>query len=96
MSATTAGAQTLPSSSITLTTTNVFYFLLVPAVLIWYIYWKVSRKHLVELAEKIPGPNGLPILGNALEFLGSSPGKTFIRHCLLKQTILEVQMCLLY
>lgn len=83
MSATTAEAQNLTSPSSTLTATSVFYFLLVPAVLIWYIYWKVSRRHLIELSEKIPGPNGLPLLGNALEFIGSSPGKKFIYYPLI-------------
>lgn len=83
MSATTAGALNLTSPSSTLSATNVFYFLLVPAVLIWYIYWKVSRRNLIELSEKIPGPNGLPLLGNALEFIGSSPGKEFIYHPLI-------------
>lgn len=75
MSATTAGTENLTSPSSTLTATSVLYFLLIPALVIYYIYWKVSRKHLIDLAEKIPGPNGLPLLGNALEFIGSSPGK---------------------
>ncbi|KAJ8944745.1 hypothetical protein NQ318_011651 [Aromia moschata] len=57
-----------------LSASSVFYFLLIPAVILWYAYWKISRKHMVELAEKIPGPKQLPILGNALEFLGTSPG----------------------
>lgn len=57
-----------------LSATNVFYFLLLPALLLWYAYWKISRKHMVELAAKIPGPKPLPIIGNALEFMGTSPG----------------------
>lgn len=51
---------------------NLFYFLLVPALVLWYAYWKISRRHLEELAAKIPGPDGLPLLGNALEFTGTS------------------------
>ncbi|KAL3266986.1 hypothetical protein HHI36_011134 [Cryptolaemus montrouzieri] len=51
---------------------NVFYFLLAPALILWYAYWKISRRHLEELASRIPGPAGLPILGNALEFMGTS------------------------
>lgn len=55
-----------------LSPTNVFYFLLVPALTLFYIYWKISRRHMIELADRIPGPKGLPIIGNALEFIGSS------------------------
>lgn len=75
MSASTAGTENLTAPTSVLSVTSVFYFLLVPLVIVWYIYWKVSRRHLVELAEKIPGPSGLPLLGNALEFVGSSAGK---------------------
>lgn len=57
-----------------LSATSLFYYLLVPAVVLWYVYWRVSRKHLIELAEKLPGPKGYPIIGNALELLGKSPG----------------------
>ncbi|XP_058798639.1 uncharacterized protein LOC131668464 [Phymastichus coffea] len=52
--------------------TSVFFTLLVPALVLYYIYFRVSRAHMLELAEKIPGPKGLPLLGNALELLGSS------------------------
>ncbi|XP_053971581.1 cytochrome P450 4g15 [Hylaeus volcanicus] len=52
--------------------TTVFLTLLVPALVLYYIYFRISRRHMLELAEKLPGPPGLPILGNALEFLGSS------------------------
>nr|WCC58131.1 cytochrome P450 [Pharsalia antennata] len=63
----------LTSSGAVLSATSIFYFLLLPALALWYAYWKISRKHMNELAEKIPGPKALPIIGNALEFLGSSP-----------------------
>lgn len=51
---------------------NVFLSLLVPAIVLWYIYWRMSRRNMYKLAEKIPGPPGIPILGNALDFLGTS------------------------
>ncbi|CAG9762995.1 unnamed protein product [Ceutorhynchus assimilis] len=54
-----------------LSPTNIFYFLLVPALALLYTYWKISRKHMIELADKIPGPPGLPLIGNALEFIGN-------------------------
>lgn len=63
-----------------ITATNLFYFLLVPTLALWYTYWKLSRRHMLELAEKIPGPAGLPIIGNALEFTGTSAGKTSISY----------------
>ncbi|XP_018331831.1 cytochrome P450 4g15 [Agrilus planipennis] len=61
------------SQSGLLSATSVFYFLLVPALILWYAYWKLSRRHMLELAERIPGPKGWPMIGNALEFIGSSP-----------------------
>lgn len=58
-----------------LSATSVFYFLFLPALALWYAYWKISRKHMIELADKIPGPDGYPIIGSALEMLGTSSGK---------------------
>ncbi|XP_045764148.1 cytochrome P450 4g15 [Maniola jurtina] len=66
----TAAESVLVSS--TWAATNLFYLLLVPALLLWYSYWRASRRHLYELAEKIPGPSGYPLIGNALEFTGGS------------------------
>lgn len=34
---------------------------------------------MIELAEKIPGPEGLPFIGNALDFMSGTPsGKQFL------------------
>lgn len=57
---------------------NTFSVLLVTALSLYYLYWRVSRRRMLELAEKIPGPKGWPILGNALEFIGS-PHEIFMR-----------------
>ena len=54
---------------------GIFYYLLVPAVLLWYAYFRYTRRRLYELAAKLPGPDGLPLLGSAHEFLGSANGK---------------------
>ncbi|XP_026326913.1 cytochrome P450 4g15 [Hyposmocoma kahamanoa] len=52
--------------------TSLFYILLVPTIILWYAYWRMSRRHMYALAEKIGGPKGVPILGNALYFTGGS------------------------
>ncbi|KAJ0179419.1 hypothetical protein K1T71_005131 [Dendrolimus kikuchii] len=65
-----ATENVVPSS--TFAATNLFYVLLVPALLLWYAYWRMSRRRLYELADKLSGPPGLPLLGNALEFTGGS------------------------
>lgn len=61
--------------STTWAVSSMFYMLLVPALILWYAYWRMSRRHLYELAAQIPGPEGLPLFGNALEFTGGSSGK---------------------
>ncbi|KAJ8727072.1 hypothetical protein PYW08_015469 [Mythimna loreyi] len=65
-----AAESAVPSS--TWAATNLFYVLLVPALILWYAYWRMSRRHMYELAAKLHGPPGLPLLGNALEFTGGS------------------------
>nr|UUB32667.1 cytochrome P450 CYP4G55 [Dendroctonus rhizophagus] len=61
-----------------LTASNTFTLLLVSVISLYYVYWRVSRRRMVELAENLPGPKGWPILGNALEFTGS-PHEIFMR-----------------
>ncbi|VVC38322.1 Hypothetical protein CINCED_3A001449 [Cinara cedri] len=51
---------------------NLFFYLLTPALVLWYVYYRMSRKQLYELAHKIQGSDGLPFLGNALDFLRDS------------------------
>lgn len=55
--------------------TAVFYSLLIPAAVLWFIYWRLSRRHLYNLAEKLPGPPGFPLIGNALDLTGTSHSK---------------------
>ncbi|XP_078050340.1 cytochrome P450 4g15 [Augochlora pura] len=51
--------------------TTVFLSLLIPALVLFYIYYRISRRHLIELGNKLPGPPALPIIGNAYELIGS-------------------------
>lgn len=67
-----AAAESVAGSS--WAATSMFYMLLVPALILWYAYWRMSRRNMYELAEKLSGPKGLPILGNALDFTGGSAG----------------------
>lgn len=60
------------AASTGLSATTVFLSLLVPALILYYVYFRISRRHMIELAEKIPGPEGVPLIGNALQMLGSS------------------------
>jgi cytochrome P450 family 4 len=68
MTATAAAAAAESSAPATLT---VFY-LLIPALILYFVYWKLQRRRFVELADKIPGPEGLPIIGHGILLLGSS------------------------
>lgn len=55
--------------------TTVFLSLFIPAVVLYLIYFRLSRQHMLKLAESLPGPPALPIIGNALDLLGSSDSK---------------------
>ncbi|XP_050426442.1 cytochrome P450 4g15-like [Adelges cooleyi] len=57
---------------------NLFFYLLTPALVLWYIYFRMSRKQLYELASKIEGSDGLPFLGNAIDFM-QDPHNIFIK-----------------
>jgi cytochrome P450 family 4 len=76
----TTAAMADPSVS----ATNTFLYLLVPAVVLYFIYWKLQRRRFLELAEKIPGPKGYPIIGNGLDFLGN-PLRKFHSACFRKE-----------
>lgn len=61
------------TSPTALSVANLFYFLLISTLILCHIYWRVSRRHMIELAEKLPGPDGLPLIGHALDFLSATP-----------------------
>lgn len=70
MGSTVTPEVTIPSGIVS--PSSIFYYLLVPTLVLWFVYWKLSRRHLYELAERIPGPKGLPIIGNLLDLMGTS------------------------
>uniref|UniRef100_A0A8D8LIE7 Cytochrome P450 4g15 n=1 Tax=Cacopsylla melanoneura TaxID=428564 RepID=A0A8D8LIE7_9HEMI len=68
----TMGAEAVSASAASgLTAFTLFTYLIIPAVLLWIVQFRMSRKRLYELAEKLPGPEGLPLVGKGLEFLGT-------------------------
>lgn len=66
----TVAAEVTPSSI--MAASSLFYFLLIPALLLWFVYWKLSRRHMLELAKTLPGPEGYPIIGNLMDLVGTS------------------------
>ncbi|KAG5322825.1 C4G15 protein, partial [Pseudoatta argentina] len=60
------------AASYGLSSSAIFLSLLIPALILYYIYFRISRRHMIELAEKLPGPEGLPLIGNTLMLLGTS------------------------
>lgn len=70
-----AGTVAADQGQATVNSTTIFISLLLPALLLYYVYWKLSRRHLYRLAEKLPGPKGLPLIGNALDLTGTSHSK---------------------
>jgi cytochrome P450 family 4 len=71
MTASAATAVAESSAPATLT----FFYLLIPALILYFVCWKLPRRRFLELAEKIPGPELYPIIGHALLLLGNAARK---------------------
>lgn len=48
----------------------------VTTIIVWYLRYSWKRKHLYQLAARIPGPNGLPLIGVALSVMSNDPKST--------------------
>lgn len=51
---------------------TVLFSLIITSSILWYTYFRLSRRRLYELADKIDGPPGYPFFGNVNELIGSS------------------------
>ncbi|KAJ8712786.1 hypothetical protein PYW08_008090 [Mythimna loreyi] len=40
------------------------------ALIAFWLLWRYKNRRMIELAKKVPGPRPLPLLGNALRFMG--------------------------
>ena len=56
--------------------TEVLFAAMLVSLACFIIVYKWQRRELEKMAEQFPGPPALPIIGNALEFLGSPEGKS--------------------
>jgi hypothetical protein len=70
-------------------------------LLLFYVHFRVRRRRMEALAAKISGPPAWPLVGNALQFLGTTQGKqrwymsSFIRFILFSVVLIvsfSVQM----
>nr|XP_018909838.1 PREDICTED: cytochrome P450 4g15-like isoform X1 [Bemisia tabaci]UZM07729.1 CYP4G16A [Bemisia tabaci] len=69
-------AKTSLSSSSLFSNPDALFYLLIPTIILWFVYFRMSRKRLYELAAQIQGPEGYPLAGSIHEFVGD-PMKIF-------------------
>lgn len=66
------GSEVMKDPTSIVSPINVFYLLLLPIGILWFTYWRLSRRHMYQLAEKLPGIEGLPVVGNLFDVFGTS------------------------
>lgn len=74
-------------AAFSVSTFNLFFYLLFLTVGLGYVYYRKSRREMYELADKIQGADGLPFLGVALEFLFLEPHSKNTSHYFWKKKI---------
>ncbi|XP_039278583.1 LOW QUALITY PROTEIN: cytochrome P450 4g15-like [Nilaparvata lugens] len=62
--------ETYPAAAASSSSMSVFLMLVGCVATLWYVYFRMSRRRLYECAATLPGPEGLPIIGSALELMG--------------------------
>ncbi|KAJ8711126.1 hypothetical protein PYW07_008368 [Mythimna separata] len=45
-------------------------YIIVGALITFWLLWRYKNRRMIEMAKKLPGPRALPLLGNALLFMG--------------------------
>lgn len=68
------------SLNIGLSAFSLLFEFFVATLVMWCICFRISRIRMLRLAEKLPGPTGYPLIGNALEFVTSSEGELKINN----------------
>lgn len=61
--------------------TEILATTLITTLIFKYLLYRWQNRRLFDIASKIDGPTPLPILGNALMFLGSPEGKVSPDSC---------------
>ncbi|KAF2889076.1 hypothetical protein ILUMI_17097, partial [Ignelater luminosus] len=51
---------------------NTLLFVMIFSFITWYVQYHWKRRHLYAMASKMNGPFALPLVGNALHFVGSN------------------------
>ncbi|XP_050528838.1 cytochrome P450 4g15-like isoform X2 [Daktulosphaira vitifoliae] len=64
---------------IALSTLNLLFYLLFMAAVLWYVYFRITHKEMIELASKIQGLEGLPIFGVAFQAIWTDPHTLFMK-----------------
>lgn len=78
------GSETKVSSSTT------FYILLTTTIVLWFVHWWKQQSHIFKLGNSLPGPSGIPFLGNALIALGRTPNGKFSDIYFISWMVLNV------
>lgn len=60
---------------------------------VYYVAFKLRRRRLEELIEKVPGPTALPIIGNVLEISTGFDGKRKHSSFIVRSEVFKSNLC---